>query len=98
MLGYDYLLEENATNISGGQRQRIILARGILKSSNIIMIDEGLNEIDVNLERKILVNLFEKYKEKTFIIVSHRKDNMDLYNRMITLAKNGCKNYERGKL
>ena len=54
VLGYDYLIEENGINISGGQRQRIILARGLLKSSKIIMIDEGLNQIDIKLEREIL--------------------------------------------
>ena len=35
-LGYDTLLEENGVNISGGQRQRIILARALMKKSNIL--------------------------------------------------------------
>ena len=85
MLSYNYRLEENGANISGGQRQRIILARSLLKNSKIILIDEGLNEIDINLERKILKNIFKYYKEKTIIIVSHRFDNMDLYNRVVKL-------------
>ena len=97
-LGYDYLLEENGANLSGGQRQRIILARSILKNSNIIMIDEGLNEIDINLERKILINIFSEYQDKTFIIISHRKSNMDLYNRLINMDKDIAKNYERGDI
>lgn len=83
ILGYDYLLEENGANISGGQRQRIILARTLLKSSNIIMIDEGLNALDINLERKILKNIFRIFKDKTIIIVSHRYNNMDLYDRVL---------------
>ena len=96
ILGYDYVLEENGINLSGGQRQRIILARSLLKNSNIVMIDEGLNEIDIKLERKILTNIFNEYKEKTFIIISHRKDNMDLYNRLIKIEEGTLKNYERG--
>ena len=98
LLGYDYRLEENGVNLSGGQRQRIVLARGLLKNGNIIMIDEGLNEIDVNLERKIIQNIFNEYKDKTFIIISHRKDNMDLYNRKIVIDKNEAKNYVRGDI
>ena len=82
-LSYNYIIEENGANISGGQRQRIILARSLLKDSKIIMIDEGLNEIDINLERKILKNIFTYYEDKTIIVVSHRLDNMDLYNRVI---------------
>lgn len=90
-LGYDTKLEENGQNISGGQKQRIILARTLLKKSNIMLIDEGLNAIDVNLERKILKNIFREYKNKTIIIVSHRLENMDLYNKVIKL-ENGMIN------
>lgn len=85
ILSYNYNIEENGANISGGQRQRIILARSLLKNSKIILIDEGLNEIDINLERKILKNIFSHYQDRTIIIVSHRLDNMDLYNRVISI-------------
>lgn len=95
-LGYDYMLEENGVNISGGQRERIILARSLLKNSNIIMIDEGLNEIDSSLERKILLNIFKEYESVTFLIISHRKDNIDLYNRLIKLEEGHLQSYERG--
>ena len=86
--GYNYVLEENGINLSGGQRQRIILARSLLKNSNIIMIDEGFNQIDITLEREILQDIFTYYHNKTFIIVSHCKENSDLYNRIIKI-KNG---------
>ena len=85
ILGYDYLLEENGCNISGGERQRIILARSLLKEGKIIMIDEGLSQIDINLERKILKNMFYYFYDSTIIIVSHRKENIDLYDRVIKI-------------
>lgn len=85
LLGYDTLLEENAINISGGQRQRIILARMLLKKFKILLIDEGLNQIDINMERRILKNIFNRYQDKTIIIVSHRMDNMDLYDSVIKM-------------
>ena len=59
-LGYDTKIEENGQNISGGQRQRIILARALLKHGNISLRDEGVNAIDVDLERRILKNIFKK--------------------------------------
>lgn len=89
------MLEENGVNISGGQRQRIILARSLLKNSNVIMIDEGFNQIDINLERKILKNLFYYYKDKTIIVISHRKENIDLYDRMIKFSNGKVINLER---
>ena len=84
-LGYDTQLEENGLNLSGGQRQRIMLARMLLKPSKIILIDEGLNAIDINLERKILKNIFLEYDDKTIIVVSHRVENIDLFNKVIRL-------------
>ena len=39
----------------------------------------------INLERKILKTIFEKYQDKTIIIVSHRLENMDLYKKVINL-------------
>lgn len=91
ILSYNYILEENGANISGGQRQRIILARALIKKSQIILIDEGLNQIDINLERKIIKNIFDYYKEKTFIIVSHRLENMDLYDKIINIENGSIK-------
>jgi len=81
ILAYDMLLEENGFNLSGGQRQRVILARSMLKNANIYIFDESLNEVDINKERKILENLFKVYKDKTFIIISHRFHNQDLFNK-----------------
>ncbi len=92
MMSYNLRLEENGVNLSGGQRQRIILARALLKESNIILIDEGLNEIDITLERKILTNIFNYYQDKTIIIVSHRYDNIDLYNQVIKIEEGKIKN------
>lgn len=84
-LGYDTILEENGLNLSGGQRQRIMLARALLKPSKIILIDEGLNAINIDLERKILKNIFLKFKNHTIIMVSHRLENIDLFNKTIYL-------------
>ena len=85
-LGLNMLIEENGFNLSGGEKQRIILARSLLSKFDILLIDEGLNQIDINLERKILKNIFNKYSDKTIIIVSHRYDNKDLFNQVIEIS------------
>ena len=81
-LGFNMMIEENGFNLSGGQRQRIVLARTFMKQAPIILIDEGLSQIDDSLEREILTNVFDKY-DSTIIIVSHRLSNVDLYDRVI---------------
>ena len=81
------MIEENGFNLSGGERQRIMLARALVKDSEIYIFDESLSQIDVSKEREILKELFKKYKNKTFIVISHRFDNSDLYNKKIEVKK-----------
>ena len=88
-LKYNTLIEENGSNLSGGERQRVVLARTLLKHFDILIIDEGLSEVDVDTERKILKNMFRKYKDKTIIVISHRLDNMDLFDSVLKF--NNCK-------
>lgn len=95
-LGFNMLIEENGFNLSGGEKQRIVLARTLLKPFEILIIDEGLSQVDVNLERKILKNIFEYFSDKTIIMISHRLDNLDLFDNLVRLEsgvlKNVCKN------
>ena len=89
---YNMYLKENGSNLSGGEKSRLILARTFLKESNIYILDETFSEIDVKSERIILENIFNKYKDKTIIVITHRNDNNDLYNKVIDLGgKNGRK-------
>lgn len=98
LLGYNRMVEENGINLSGGQRQRIILARALLRDSKIILIDEGLNELDINMERKILKNIFYKYKNTTIIIVSHRLNNLDLFDKVLRLDNGRIDDIEKRDL
>lgn len=84
-LGYHMLLEENGFNLSGGQRAQIILARTLMRPFQVLMIDEGFGQMDINLERRILKRIFERFKDKLIVVVSHRKENMDLYNKVVQM-------------
>ena len=90
-VGYNFLLEENGFNLSGGERQRIILARALMRDFKILIVDEGLNQVDISLERKILKNILSKYNDKTIIFISHRMENMDLFNRLIEFSNHKIK-------
>lgn len=80
---YNMLIEDNGFNLSGGEKMRIVLARTLLRKPKILIIDEGLNAVDVNLERKILKNILGM--DMTIIFVSHRLDNIDLFKRVVEL-------------
>lgn len=84
-LGYQAIVEENGFNFSGGERQRIVLARTLLKSSDIYIFDEALGQIDIEREKIILSNMFKYLKDKTVIVVSHRFNNQDLFDKVLKL-------------
>ncbi len=81
------LLFENANNLSGGERQRILLARALLKKSDIYIFDESFNALDIKNERVILEKVLNYLKEKTVIVISHRFNNQDLYQKIILVKK-----------
>ena len=80
----NYILEDNGSNLSKGERQKILLARNLLRSKEVLILDETTNEIDVKSEREIIKNIFTEYK-KTIILISHRTDNEDLFDDVINL-------------
>lgn len=90
-LGFNMLIEENGFNLSGGEAQRIVLARSLMRDFKILIIDEGLNQVDINLERKILKNIIKRYSNKTIIVISHRLENMDLFDRVIEFSNHKIK-------
>ena len=89
-LGLDTIIEENGFNLSGGERQRLILARSILKQSDIYIFDEASSQVDSINEREILRNMLFMLEEKTIIFVSHRFDNKDLFNQILHIEKGMC--------
>ena len=86
---YQMLVEENGFNFSNGERQRIVLARYLLRNSNIYIFDEAFGQIDISREKKILQDMFEYLKNKTIIVISHRFNNKNMFDRVIKLDK-GC--------
>lgn len=86
-LGYKTLIEENGFNLSGGEKQRIILSRALANPFDILIIDEGLSQVDTNMERIIIKNILKEYQDKTIVFISHRLDNIDLFNQVIKIEK-----------
>ena len=88
-ISLNFLLEENGHNISGGERQRILLARALLQNKKILILDETTNGIDTLSEENIVRKVKEEY-DVTLILISHRYDNLKLFNRVFEI-KGGTK-------
>ena len=81
------IIEEDGFNISGGERQKIILARSILKESEFIILDVALSEIGVEEEKEIIKKLFNYFKEKTIIYISHKQEIIEMFNEKYKLER-----------
>jgi ATP-binding cassette subfamily B multidrug efflux pump len=70
--GLDTIIGNKGMSISGGQRQRISLARSLLKRSEIIIMDDSTNQMDLNTEKNFWDLFFKEFKDTTLIYVTHR--------------------------
>lgn len=86
----DTILQEGGENISMGERARINIAQAFFKPSYIYILDECLSSLDGKLEREILNNIINYYKDKVIIYISHRLTNKDLFNRVFYIEKGKC--------
>jgi len=78
---------ENGLLLSGGERQRLALAQGILRKSEIILLDEVTANIDVNSERiikEVIKDIMLK-QNLTVIAISHRIDFLEDTDRIVIL-------------
>lgn len=84
-LGYDMPVGERGEALSSGGRQAVALARLILADPEIVLLDEPTASADVNYEREFLKTIKDYTKDKTTILVTHRKALLSLVDRIIVL-------------
>ena len=81
--GYDTRLGELGDSVSGGERQRIGIARAFLSQANVIFLDEPTSNLDSLNEGIILKSLEKEAKDKTILLVSHRKSTMGIAKNVL---------------
>lgn len=69
--GLDMQIGENGIMLSGGERQRLAIARALLSTAKIILLDEATANLDADNEQ-LVTQLLEQAEDRTFIIVTHQ--------------------------
>lgn len=83
--GFDTVISENSASLSGGQKKLLSLARTLLKKSKILIFDEATSSLDGDMT-KLFINLLKKLKKNhTIIVVSHKKEVIDIADKIISL-------------
>ncbi len=88
--GLNTIVDENGANLSGGQKQRIAVARAIIQSKPILILDEGTSAIDMQTAYDIESRLLNM-DGLTLITITHnmKKDILEQYDQIVFM-KNGA--------
>jgi ATP-binding cassette subfamily C protein LapB len=88
--GLDQQVGESGAALSRGQRQSIALARAILNSPQILLLDEPTASLDARAEQRFIQSIRATANDLTLLLITHKMELLSLVDRIIVL--------ENGKL
>lgn len=83
--GLNFIVGDRGRHLSGGERQRIAIARLVIKSSKILLLDEVTSGLDTDTEKFIQVSLSKISEGKTVIVIAHRLVTLKDLDRIVVL-------------
>ena len=89
--GLDTTLGEHGQGLSEGQMQRIAIARAVFSEHPILMLDEATSALDEATAQQLLKNL-RRMTDKTVLMVTHRADQTEFFDRELSFSKDGIQN------
>jgi subfamily B ATP-binding cassette protein MsbA len=85
--GYDAPVSERGSTLSGGQRQRIAIARAILRSVPILILDEPTTSLDAVAEATVIDALERAAVGRTTFMIAHRLNTIRFADRILVFDK-----------
>jgi len=70
--GLDHRVEQGGANFSGGQKQRLCIARALMKSPKILILDDSTSAVDMATDAKLQKVFKEELRDITKIIIAQR--------------------------
>ncbi len=83
--GLDHRVEQGGDNFSGGQKQRLSIARTLMKSPKIIILDDSTSAVDMTTDAKIQYAFKEELGDTTTIIIAQRISSIQHSDRIIVM-------------
>jgi ATP-binding cassette subfamily B protein len=83
--GLDTVVGEAGLTLSGGQRQRVALARGLVRTSALLVLDDVLSAVDASTEQALVSELARRPDRPTTVIISNRLSALEGADRILVL-------------
>lgn len=84
--GLDLWLGEGGRPLSGGEQRRLGLARLLLSSADILLLDEATEGLDRDTEQQILKQILSHTQGKTLLMITHRLNGVEQFDRVYRIA------------
>ena len=81
--GLDTVVGERGTTLSGGQRQRLALARAIVRTPRLLLLDDATSSVDATVEQRILAGLRDAGLPSTVVVVAYRRATIALADEVV---------------
>ena len=85
--GYETELNEDSDNISHGQKQLLTIARTIISTKEILILDEATSSVDTRTEKLIQKAMDKLMENKTSFIIAHRLSTIKNADKIIVIEK-----------
>ncbi len=85
--GLDTRVGERGTSLSGGQRQRIALARAVVRSPRLLVLDDATSAVDPRVEQAILNGLRDGTDGLTVVVVAYRKATIAVADEVVFVER-----------
>ncbi|MBR2737178.1 MAG: ABC transporter ATP-binding protein [Lachnospiraceae bacterium] len=82
---YETWIEQGGANVSGGQRQRLCIARALMKSPKILILDDSTSAVDTATDAKLRAALTERVPGMTTLIIAQRVASVMNADRIIVM-------------
>ena len=82
---YETWIEQGGTNVSGGQKQRLCIARALLKSPKVLILDDSTSAVDTATDAKIREAFAKKIPGTTKLIIAQRISSVQHADRILVM-------------